>query len=62
MAWLAIGITTAIALIPQTQELFYLVPISMNHWIIAILLSLVPIIVTELIKFHKAPEVDPENI
>jgi hypothetical protein len=39
-----------------------LVPISMNHWIIAILLSLVPIIVTELIKFHKAPEVDPENI
>lgn len=62
MAWLALGITTAIALIPQTQELFYLVPISMNHWIIAILLSLVPIIVTELIKFHKAPEVDPENI
>ncbi|MGG5370426.1 cation-translocating P-type ATPase [Enterococcus sp. AZ196] len=62
MAWLALGITTAIALIPQTQELFYLVPISMNHWIIAILLSIVPIIVNELIKFHKAPEVDPENI
>ncbi|MFR3733959.1 MAG: cation transporting ATPase C-terminal domain-containing protein [Enterococcus sp.] len=41
MAWLALGITTAIALIPQTQELFYLVPISMNHWIIMILLSLV---------------------
>jgi len=62
MAWLALAITTAIALIPQTQELFYLVPISMTHWIIAILLSIVPIIVTELIKFHKAPEVDPENI
>lgn len=62
MAWLALGITTAIALIPQTQELFYLVPISMNHWVIAILLSIVPIVVTELIKFHKAPEVDPENI
>ena len=62
MAWLALGITTAIALIPQTQELFYLVPISMNHWVIAILLSIVPIIVNELIKFHKAPEVDPENI
>lgn len=62
MAWLALGITTAIALIPQTQELFYLVPISMNHWVIAILLSIVPIIVNELIKFHKAPEVDPKNI
>ncbi|WP_251867156.1 cation-translocating P-type ATPase [Enterococcus malodoratus] len=62
MAWLALGITTAIALIPQTQELFYLVPISMNHWVIAILLSIVPIVVTELIKFHKAPEADPENI
>lgn len=62
MAWLALGITTAIALIPQTQELFYLVPISMNHWIIAILLSIVPIIVNELIKFHKAPEIDPEDI
>lgn len=62
MAWLALGITTAIALIPQTQELFNLVPISMNHWVIAILLSIVPIIVNELIKFHKAPEVDPENI
>ncbi|MBX8935965.1 cation-translocating P-type ATPase [Enterococcus gilvus] len=62
MAWLALGITTAIALVPQTQELFYLVPISMNHWIIAILLSIVPLIVNELIKFHKAPEVDPEEI
>ena len=62
MAWLALAITTAIALIPQTQELFYLVPISMTHWVIAILLSIVPIIVTELIKFHKTPEVDPENI
>jgi calcium-translocating P-type ATPase len=62
MAWLALAITTAIALIPQTQELFYLVPISMTHWMIAILLSIVPIIVTELIKFHRAPEVDPENI
>ena len=62
MAWLAIGITTVIALVPQTQELFYLVPISMNHWVISILLSIVPIIVNELIKFHKAPEIDPENI
>ena len=61
MAWLALGITTAIALIPQTQKLFYLVPISMNHWVIAILLSIVPIIVNELIKFHKTPEIDPEN-
>ncbi|MFC4772782.1 cation-translocating P-type ATPase [Enterococcus hermanniensis] len=62
MAWLAIGITTLIALIPKTQELFYLVPISMNHWVIAIFLSIVPIIVNELIKFHKAPEVDTETI
>ncbi|MGM0238625.1 calcium-translocating P-type ATPase, PMCA-type [Enterococcus sp. AZ103] len=62
MAWLAIGITAAIAIIPQTQELFSLVSISFNHWIIVVLLSFVPIIINEIIKFHKAPEVDPEEI
>lgn len=62
MAWLALAITTLIAVVPVTQRLFNLVPISLMHWLIAILLSLVPIIVNELIKFQLAPEIDPENI
>lgn len=62
MAWLALAITTLIAVVPVTQRLFNLVPISLMHWLIAILLSLVPIVVNELIKFQLAPEIDPENI
>lgn len=62
MALLAISITTVIALVPITQELFNLVPIGLTHWMIAIVLSFVPIIINELIKFHKAPEIDPEEI
>ncbi|MBP2098529.1 calcium-translocating P-type ATPase, PMCA-type [Enterococcus rivorum] len=56
MAVLAILITTTIALLPFTQELFGLVPIGINHWMLAIGLSIVPIFVNEMIKFHYAPE------
>ncbi|MBO1305887.1 calcium-translocating P-type ATPase, PMCA-type [Enterococcus sp. 669A] len=62
MAFLAIAITTVIALVPVTQGLFNLVPIGLTHWMVAIVLSFVPIIINELIKFHKAPEIDPEEI
>jgi len=41
-----------IALLPITQDLFGLVPIGLNHWILAIFLSCVPIFVNEMIKFH----------
>ncbi|MHC5249315.1 calcium-translocating P-type ATPase, PMCA-type [Enterococcus sp. LJL120] len=58
MAVLAILITTAIALLPFTQGLFGLVHISLNHWLLVGLLSIVPIFVNEMIKFHNAPEVD----
>ena len=56
MAVLAIIITAAIALIPFTQELFGLVPISLNHWLLAIFLSIIPIFVNEMIKFHYSVE------
>ena len=56
MAVLAILITTVIALLPVTQELFNLVPIGLTHWALAIALSIVPIFVNEMIKFHFSPE------
>ncbi len=43
MVVLALLITTTIALLPFTQELFGLVHISLNHWMLAIFLSFVPI-------------------
>ena len=52
MVVLALLITTTIALLPFTQELFGLVHISLNHWMLAIFLSFVPIFVNEMIKFH----------
>lgn len=56
MAVLAILITTAIALFPLTQSLFGLVHISLNHWLLVLVLSIVPIFINEMIKFHQAPE------
>lgn len=61
MAVLAILITAAIALIPITQDLFGLVPIGLSHWMLAIVLSIVPIFVNEMIKFHNAPEEEDEE-
>ncbi|MHC5215759.1 cation-translocating P-type ATPase [Enterococcus sp. LJL128] len=56
MAVLAIVITTVIALLPITQELFYLVPIGLTHWVLVAALSIVPIFVNEMIKFHFSTE------
>ncbi|EGP0009093.1 cation-translocating P-type ATPase [Enterococcus faecium] len=61
MALLALAITTAVALLPFTQELFVLVHISLNHWFLVGILSIVPIAVNELIKFHRLPEVEEEE-
>ncbi len=58
MALLALAITTAVALLPFTQELFGLVHISLNHWFLVGILSIVPIAVNELIKFHRLPEAE----
>jgi Ca2+-transporting ATPase len=58
MAVLAVIITTVIALLPFTQELFGLVPIGINHWLLVMGLSIVPIFVNEMIKFHYLPEED----
>ncbi len=60
MAVLSVVITTAVALLPFTQTLFNLVHISLNHWLLVGLLSIVPIAVVELIKFHQLPEAEEE--
>ncbi|WP_086445069.1 calcium-translocating P-type ATPase, PMCA-type [Candidatus Enterococcus lemimoniae] len=60
MAVLAVIITTVIALLPFTQELFGLVPIGINHWLLVMGLSIIPIFVNEMIKFHYSPEEDTE--
>ncbi|MBL1227716.1 cation-translocating P-type ATPase [Enterococcus sp. BWB1-3] len=60
MAVLAVVITTTIALLPFTQELFNLVPIGLTHWALVVALSVVPIFVNELIKFHFSPEEEEE--
>ena len=61
MALLALAITTAVALLPFTQELFGLVHISFNHWFLVGILSIGPIAVNELIKFHRLPEAEEEE-
>ena len=61
MALLALATTTAVALLPFTQELFGLVHISLNHWFLVGILSIVPIAVNELIKFHRLPEAEEEE-
>ncbi|MGG5343148.1 cation-translocating P-type ATPase [Enterococcus sp. AZ192] len=60
MAVLAVIITTVIALLPFTQELFGLVPIGMNHWLLVFGLSIVPIFVNEMIKFHYSSDEEEE--
>lgn len=60
MAVLAVIITTVIALVPFTQDLFGLVPIGMNHWLLVFGLSIVPIFVNEMIKFHYSPDEEEE--
>jgi ATPase, P-type (transporting), HAD superfamily, subfamily IC len=62
MVVLALLITTTIALLPFTQELFGLVHISLNHWMLAIFLSLVPIFVNEMIKFHFSEVEEEEEV
>lgn len=62
MVVLALLITTTIALLPFTQELFGLVHISLNHWMLAIFLSFVPIFVNEMIKFHFSEVEEEEEV
>ncbi|MGQ4822946.1 cation transporting ATPase C-terminal domain-containing protein, partial [Enterococcus faecalis] len=38
-----------------------LVHISLNHWFLVGILSIVPIAVNELIKFHRLPEAEEEE-
>ncbi|MGM9902699.1 calcium-translocating P-type ATPase, PMCA-type [Enterococcus sp. 10A9_DIV0425] len=61
MALLSVVITTMVALLPFTQDLFGLVHVSLNHWFLVVFLSIIPIGVNELIKFHQLPEVEEDE-
>lgn len=60
MAMLSILITTAVAVLPFMQSAFGIVPISMNHWMLVIGLSILPVIAWEMIKFRREPEHDED--
>ena len=53
MAFLAAVITIIITLIPVTQSLFGLTALSLSHWGIIVVLSLVPTVVIEFLKYLR---------
>lgn len=53
MAVLATFITLAISLLPFTQSLFGLTSLSVAHWAVILVLSILPTIVIELVKYLK---------
>ncbi len=50
MSILATIITLVVALLPVTQILFGLAAVSVGHWIIIFILSLVPTMILEILK------------
>ncbi|MEG0289078.1 MAG: calcium-translocating P-type ATPase, PMCA-type [Carnobacterium sp.] len=47
---LSISILTIVALVPFLANIFFLVPMSLTHWIIAVVLSILPLIFVEIQK------------
>lgn len=47
---LSISILTIVALVPFLANIFFLVPMSLTHWIIAIVLSILPLVFVEIQK------------
>ena len=56
MAILAIFILLLVASVPFLQNIFYLVPLDFIHWQITLLLSVMPLIFGELVKFFASEE------
>lgn len=48
----SIGLTAVVATVPFLAEIFYCAPLSWGHWLVAIGLSIVPLIVGELHKLY----------
>ena len=46
----SLALILATAVIPGMMKIFYCVPVSLNHWLIMIALSIAPIIVVEIQK------------
>jgi len=49
----SLAVIVAAATIPFLAEIFHLVPVSLNHWLIMVGFSVVPLAVVELQKFFK---------
>ena len=55
-ALLSFGIIVALALIPPLAEIFYLVPLDGMHWLIVVVLSVMPLVFSEIVKAVKATQ------
>ncbi|MCL2888340.1 MAG: cation-translocating P-type ATPase [Elusimicrobia bacterium] len=51
-AMLSFAILFLVAIVPPVARVFYLVPLSSVHWLIVILLSMIPLVVVELQKYY----------
>ncbi|MGX4686567.1 cation-translocating P-type ATPase [Vagococcus sp. JNUCC 83] len=52
MVLLSLTILTVLTLVPFLRNALFLVPLAPIHWIIVIILSILPLFVTELVKLH----------
>ncbi|MGX6971231.1 cation-translocating P-type ATPase [Vagococcus bubulae] len=52
MILLSLSILTVLTLVPFLRDALFLVPLAPIHWIIVIVLSVLPLFVTELVKLH----------
>lgn len=52
MVLLSLTILTVLTLVPFLRNALFLVPLAPIHWIIVVVLSVLPLFVTELVKLH----------
>ena len=52
-AMLSLAIVFGVAAIPALMDIFHLVPLSLAHWALVAVLSVIPLVVVELIKLQK---------
>ncbi|NGP58533.1 cation-translocating P-type ATPase [Paenibacillus thiaminolyticus] len=52
-AMLSLAIVFGVAVIPALMDIFHLVPLSLAHWVLVTVLSVIPLAVVELVKLRK---------
>lgn len=58
MILISISILTILSIIPFTKSVLFLVTLSPTHWVIVVILSLMPLIITELVKLNYQKDED----